>query len=73
MLPMSYWGEALHIACLVINLSPFSPLNGDVGESVWFGCDVDYKTLEVFGCRAFVHIPKYERTKLHDKYRQCIS
>ena len=56
----------------VINLSPSAPLNGDVPEKVWKGKEVSYKHLKVFGCRASVHIPKEERSKLDDKSKQCI-
>jgi len=33
---------------------------------------VSYKHLRVFGCRAFVHIPRDERSKLDKKTKQCI-
>lgn len=33
---------------------------------------MSYDHLRVFGCRAFVHIPKDERSKLDDKSKQCI-
>ncbi|KAL7219494.1 hypothetical protein ACSBR2_012530 [Camellia fascicularis] len=56
----------------VINLSPSFPLNGDVPERVWTRKDVSYEHLRVFGCRAFVHILKDERSKLDSKLRQCI-
>ena len=36
------------------------------------GIDVSYKHLRVFGCRAFVHIPKYERFKLAKKTKHFI-
>ena len=62
-LPRSFWGEAMSTAVDVINLSPCYPLNGDVPERVWTGKDVSYEHLRVFGCRAFVHIPKDERSK----------
>jgi hypothetical protein len=26
----------------------------------------------VFGCRAFIHIPRDERSKLYSKVKQCI-
>ena len=55
-----------------MNLSPSYPLNGNVPERVWIGYDVSYEQLRVFGCRAFVHIPKDERSKLDSKSRQCI-
>ncbi|KAL5863382.1 hypothetical protein ACOSQ3_000896 [Xanthoceras sorbifolium] len=71
-LPNSFWGEAMRTAVDLINLSPSVPLNYDVPERVWTGKDVSYKHLKVFGCRAFVHIPKDERSKLDGKAKQCI-
>ena len=71
-LPKSFWGEAMRTAVDLINLSPSAPLDGDVPERVWTGKDVSYKHLKVFGCRAYVHIPKDERSKLDDKCKPCI-
>ena len=71
-LPKSFWGEAMRTAVDLINLSPSTPLGGDVPDRVWSGKDVSYKHLRVFGCRAFVHIPKDERSKLDDKTKPCI-
>uniref|UniRef100_A0A0D3AGD1 Retroviral polymerase SH3-like domain-containing protein n=1 Tax=Brassica oleracea var. oleracea TaxID=109376 RepID=A0A0D3AGD1_BRAOL len=56
----------------VLNLSPSAPLDGDILERVWTGKDVSYSHLRVFGCKAFVHIPKDERSKLEMKSRQCV-
>ena len=56
----------------LINLSPPVPLNCDVPERVWIGKDVSYDHLRVFGCRAFIHIPKDERLKPDVKARPCI-
>ena len=56
----------------LINLSPSVPLKGDVPERVWTGKDVSYENLRVFSCKAFVHIPKYERSKLDVKAKPCI-
>ncbi|RDY13920.1 hypothetical protein CR513_01100, partial [Mucuna pruriens] len=36
---------------------------------IWFGKDVKYDHLRVFGCKAFVHVPKDERSKLDMKTR----
>ena len=33
---------------------------------------LSYKNLKVFGCNAFVHIPRDERAKLDSKTKQCI-
>jgi hypothetical protein len=51
----------------VPNLCPLVPLVGDIPYSVWSGKEVSYKKLKVFGCKAFVHIPRDERSKLDRK------
>ena len=69
---MTFRGEALNTVVHVLNLSPSSPLDGDIPERVWTGKDVSYSHLRVFGCKAFVHIPKVDRSKLEMKSRQCV-
>ena len=71
-LPRTFWGEALSTVVHVLNLTPCVPLQFDVPDRVWTGKDVSYNHLRVFGCKAFVHIPKDERSKLDVKTRQCI-
>ena len=71
-LPKHFWGEALYIAVHVINLSPAVALNSEVTNKIWFGKNVKYDHLRVFGCKSFVHVPKDERSKLDAKSRQCI-
>ena len=56
----------------VINLSPTVALQGDVPNRVWYGKNVSYDHLRVFGCKCFVHIPKNERSKLDVKCKECI-
>lgn len=71
-LPQSFWGEALYIASYIINLTPTVALQDDVPENVWTGKNTSYDHLRVFGCRASVHVPRDERSKLDAKARQCI-
>ena len=71
-LPKHFWGEALYIAVHVINLSPAVALNSEVPNKIWFGKNVKYDHLRIFGCKSFVHVPKDERSKLDAKSRQCI-
>jgi transposase InsO family protein len=59
-----YWGEALLDAVYLINVSPSYPLQGDIPNMVFYGKEVSYDHLKVFGCKAFVHIPRDERSKL---------
>ena len=56
----------------LINISPSVPLKGDVPERLWTWKYVSYDNLRVFGCKAFVHIPKDERLKLDVKAKPCI-
>ncbi|KAG6738200.1 hypothetical protein POTOM_057808 [Populus tomentosa] len=62
----------MKIAVAMINLSPSVPLDFDVPDRVWKGKDVSYAHLRVFGCRAFVHVPRDERSKFDSKTKQCI-
>ena len=71
-LPNSFWGEAMRTAVDLINLSPSVPLNRDIPQRVWTGKDISYQHLKVFGCRAFVHVPRDERIKLDGKSKECI-
>ena len=71
-LPISFLGEAMMTAVDLINLSPSVPLNFDIPQRVWTGKDVSFEHLRVFGCRAFVHVPRDERSKLDNKAKQCI-
>ena len=71
-LPKSFWGEAVVTACYLINRSPSVPLDFDIPERVWTGKDVSYSHLKVFGCKAFVHVPKEQRSKLDSKSTPCI-
>jgi len=63
------FGEAMRTAVDLIKLSPSTPLKGEVPKQMWTGKEVFYKHLRVFGCRAFIHIPKDERSKLDGKTR----
>jgi hypothetical protein len=39
-------------------------LDGGIPEEAWIGKKVNYSFLKTFGCEAFVHIDKENRTKL---------
>jgi len=68
----SFWGEAFYTTAHGINLSLVVVLQADVPDRVWHGKDVSYNHLRVFGCKAFVHVLKDERSKLDAKARECI-
>jgi len=53
-LPKHFWGEALYMTVHVINLSPVVALNSEMPNKIWFGKNMKYDHLRVFGCKAFV-------------------
>ena len=71
-LEKNFWAEAVRTACYLINRSPTTALDCGIPEEVWTGKNLNYSHLKIFGCEAFVHIPKENRTKLDDKSMKCI-
>ena len=55
-----------------LNLSPCVPLDFDVLDKVCLGKDDSYDHLRTFGCNAFVHILKDERSKVDAKTIQYV-
>jgi hypothetical protein len=45
-------------------------LDGGIPEEAWTGKKVNYSFLKTFGCEAFVHIDKENRTNLEDKIQE---
>ena len=48
-----------------------SSLDGGIPEEAWIGKKVNYSFLRTFGCEAFFHIDKDNRTKLEAKSKKC--
>ena len=71
-LPKTFWGEAVQCAVYLINRAPSVPLGLDIPERAWFGCDPIYSHLKVFGCKAYMHVPKEQRLKLDSKANPCV-
>ncbi|CAL5337215.1 unnamed protein product [Camellia sinensis] len=71
-LPKPFWGEAVRVACYLINRSPSVLLNFEIPEKVWSGREISYSHLRLFGCKAFAHVSKEHRQKLDDKATPCI-
>jgi len=70
-LPLQFWADAVDIVVYLINRGPSSSLDGGVPEEAWIGKKVNYTFLKPFGCEAFVHIDKENRTKLEAKSKKC--
>ena len=67
-----FWAEAVETACYLVNRSPTSALIDKTPQEVWNGKKPSIKHLKVFGCDAYVHVPKEKRSKLDNKSKKCI-
>jgi len=71
-LPKSYWAYAVKHACLLKNVSPTVSVKGRTPFEIWNGRRPNLSNLRVFGCRAFVHVPRERRDKLDSKSVECV-
>eukprot|EP00253_Pinus_taeda_P004576 PITA_04576 len=71
-LGQEFWAEAVDTACYLVNRSPSSALEDKTPQEVWTGKKPSLSHLRVFGCDAYVHVPKEKRTKLDSKSEKCI-
>jgi len=58
--------------CYLVNRSPSSAFEDKTPQEVWTGKKPSLSHLRVFGCDAYVHVPKEKRTKLDSKSEKCI-
>jgi transposase InsO family protein len=71
-LPPTYWAWALATAAFLRNRSPTRALHRKTPYEAWTGNKPSLAGLRVFGCLAYVHIPKANRSKLDYKARVCV-
>ncbi|MCO5613105.1 hypothetical protein L7F22_067379 [Adiantum nelumboides] len=71
-LPRSYWAEACNTAVYIQNRSPTHALQDMTPFQAYYGCKPTVSHFRVFGCSAFVHIPKEKRQKLDFKSRKLL-
>ncbi|RVW59877.1 Retrovirus-related Pol polyprotein from transposon TNT 1-94 [Vitis vinifera] len=75
-IPISYWGEAITSATYLINRVPSSPINFQTPLQALTNAivapTVPNLPPRVFGCMAFVHLHKHQRTKLTSHALQCV-
>ena len=71
-LPQKFWAEAISTAAYLRNRSPTSAVEGTTPHQAWYGQKPSVEHLRVFGCVAYVHVPKDERGKLHSKTKKCV-
>ena len=58
-----FWGEALSTAAYLRNRSPTKAVKGMTPYEAWTGEKPKVDHLRIFGCQAFVHVPKDAKQK----------
>jgi hypothetical protein len=71
-LGQEFWEEAVGTTCYLVNRSPSSALDDKTPHEVWYGKKPSLQHLRVFGCDAYVHVPKENRSRLDKKAKKCI-
>ena len=71
-LPPTFWALAVDAAVYCRNRSPTTSLDDRTPYEAWCGKRPAISHMRVFGCLAFAHIRKEERTKLDPKAKPCI-
>jgi hypothetical protein len=59
-------------SCYLVNRSPLSTLHENTPHEVWNGKKPYIEHLILFGCDAYVHVPKENMSKLDNKAKKCI-
>ena len=70
-LPKNLWTEVVSHATFLINRSPTRANSGTTPEAKYSSKVPDISTLKIFGCLAYVHVPKDARKKLDSKTHTC--
>lgn len=71
-LGQEFWVEAINIAAYLIDKSPTTTLTEKIPKKVWTGKPINYSHLVVFGCNAYAHVLKEQRSKLDTKSKEYI-
>ena len=71
-LGQEFWALAVDTACYLKNRSPTSALVDKTPYEVWSSQKPSVAHLRVFGCEAFMHVPKEKGSKVDNKAKKCI-
>jgi hypothetical protein len=71
-LAQEFWAEVVDTAKYLVNMSLSSMLVNTTPHEVWSGKKHSFSHLKLFGCDAFVHVPKEKRSKLDKREVKCI-
>ena len=70
-LPKKFWAEAVHTAVILRNRSPTVSVNGVTPYECFHSKKPDVSHLRIFGCTAYMHVPKETRKKWDSKTKKC--
>jgi hypothetical protein len=59
-------------ACYLVNRSPSLALVEKKLHEVWNSNKPSLEHIKVFGCDAYVHVPKENKSKMDNKAKKCI-
>ena len=71
-LPPKFWGDAVLTAVYLRNRLPTRALNSVTPYEAWRGEKPNLSHLRVWGCLAYVHVPRVKRNKLAATARACV-
>jgi hypothetical protein len=71
-LGQEFWAEVVGTSCYLVNRSPSSALDDQIPHEVWSGKKPSLEHLRVFGCDAYVHVPKENRSMMDKNVEKCI-
>jgi hypothetical protein len=71
-LGQEFRAEAVSTTCYLVNWSASSAFNDKTPHEVRSGKKPSLQHLKVFGCDAYVHVPKENRSKMDKKVEKCI-
>ena len=69
-LGQEFWVEVVETTCYLIKRLLSTTLEDKTPQEVWTGKKPSLSHLKVFGCDAYVHVPKEKRTKFDSKYEK---
>lgn len=71
-MPSCMWGEAARHAIYILNRLPTRALNGKTPYEAWSGKKPDLGHMKVFGCVAYMKIPRVKVKKLDDRSKKVV-
>ena len=67
-----FWAEAVCTAVMIRNRSPAVSVDNMTPYECFYGSKPDVSHFKVFGCKAYMHVPKENRKKWDSKTKKCI-